>query len=617
MEATLETGEQNHRHTPQALGNGRYELCEFISKGGMGAVYRARDVELDRSVAVKCLLDVAKENSRELAVKEARTLASLSHPNIMRVFDILSVGDQIWIVSEWLEGKCLAQLPLPLPPGCVLAIMAQIYDALAFAHAAQVIHRDVKPSNVMIGTSGRVSLIDFGVAFAPGSSTGDTVAGSLRYVDPRILEGETPDAQADLFSAALLQVELMTGETVLPDLAPLPLYRHIKKNLATRLELLLDGTYPPLAALPKELASLFTDVKRLTAKDAHLACLDALRKLTPKSPEQYLADTLCQGSVTDSVAEKLISAEAEAALADQAMSPREKASWIAFKAAAEAGPSPELRARRQAEYRSKHLTKAGRQELMRDHHHNLLAPLMKKVPSRFQRLVGSVSLPVVVLLGVFLWMKLAPSPDRTLKVVPPAATARPDLGATVELGPDQQVKVEPVVAPDKGSIGVVPSGGEVNQKILEKAPEQVAPAAEPPNAVAVNLVANAWAVVTIDGKEVGRLPQAAPFKVTPGRHALSLSSPTVEPLLADLVVEANKPLRLHYNLKPKVSQRVFKLAKPGRLFIDGKDHGVVTVKKMSMTYGTHQIQIQRGGKVVGKPRSIALGPDSPAEISLE
>src|SRR5687768_3385285 len=99
----------------------------------------------------------------------------------MRVFDILSVGDQVWIVSEWLEGKCLAQLPLPLPPACVLAIMAQVYDALAAAHTAQVVHRDIKPSNVMIGNDGRVTLIDFGVAYAPGSSTGETLAGSLRY----------------------------------------------------------------------------------------------------------------------------------------------------------------------------------------------------------------------------------------------------------------------------------------------------------------------------------------------------------------------------------------------------------------------------------------------------
>ncbi len=585
----------------------------------MGAVYRARDVELDRSVAVKCLLDVAKQNSRELAVKEARTLASLSHPNIMRVFDILSVGDQIWIVSEWLEGKCLAQLPMPLPPACVLALMAQVYDALAFAHAAQVIHRDVKPSNVMIGVGGRVSLIDFGVAFAPGSSTGETLAGSLRYVDPRILEGETPDAQADLFSAALLQVELMTGETVLPDLAPLPLYRHIKKNLGTRLELLLDGTYPPLAALPKELASLFTDGKRMSARDAQVACLDALRRLTPKSPEQYLADTLCQGSVSDTVVDTLIATEVDQALADQTMSPREKAVWIAFKAASEAGPSPELRAKRQAEYRSKHLTKAGRNELLRDqHHHNLLAPLMKKVPSRFQRLVGSVSLPIIVLFGVFIWMKLAPGPDRLVGAVPPPADGRPDLGAAVELGPDQQVRVEPLVAPDKErSIGVAPSGSEVNSKILEKAPELQATAPEPVSAVAVNFVANAWAVVLIDGKEVGRLPQAAPFKLSPGRHVVSLTNPTVEPLQTELVVEANKPLRLHYKLKPKMSQRVIKLSKPGRLFVDGKDHGVVTVKKMTMTYGTHQILIQRGGKTSGKPRSIALGPDTPAVISLE
>jgi serine/threonine protein kinase len=140
---------------PHALANGRYELCEFVSKGGMGAVYRARDVQLGRWVAVKCLLDVTRETSRELAAKEARTLASLNHRNIMRVFDILQSGDQVWIVSEWLEGKSLAQLPMPLPPAAVLAIMAQVYDALASAHAAQVIHRDVKPANIIRPTPRR------------------------------------------------------------------------------------------------------------------------------------------------------------------------------------------------------------------------------------------------------------------------------------------------------------------------------------------------------------------------------------------------------------------------------------------------------------------------------
>src|SRR5690606_36471385 len=93
--------------------------------------------------------------------------------------------------------------------------------------------------------------IDFGVAFAPGASTGATLAGSLRYADPRILEGEPPDALSDMFSAALLQIELMTGETVMPDLAPLPLYRHMKKNLGARLGALLDGGYPPLVALAR------------------------------------------------------------------------------------------------------------------------------------------------------------------------------------------------------------------------------------------------------------------------------------------------------------------------------------------------------------------------------
>lgn len=325
------------------LGNGRYELCEFISKGGMGAVYRAMDKELGRWVALKCLYDTENANSRDLALQEARTLAALNHPNILRVYDVLTINEQIWIVSEWLEGVPLSQIKKPLPAAAALAIISQVFAALSAAHEAQVIHRDVKPANIMLGNDGRITLIDFGVAFAPGNSTGSTIVGSLRYTDPRTLEGQHPDAYSDLFSTALVLAELLIGEPVLPDLAPLPLYRHIKRNLGWRIETIVDGIYPPAATLVRK----YADASRVDelyyaspAREGALLSQDYVRKLTNKAPEEYLAGGICSGQYADQETKALMLREANDAIASASLSPKQKATWIAFRDA-EALPEEE------------------------------------------------------------------------------------------------------------------------------------------------------------------------------------------------------------------------------------------------------------------------------------
>ncbi len=597
---------------PHVLADGRYELCEFVSKGGMGAVYRARDVELDRWVAVKCLLDVSKEGARVLALKEARTLASLSHPNIMRVFDILHQPhhNQVWIVSEWLEGKCLAQLPLPLSPAAALAVMAQIYDALSAAHAANVIHRDIKPGNIMIGNDGRVTLIDFGVAFAPGASTGETMVGSLRYTDPRILEGEPPDTDSDLFSAALLQIELMTGETVLPDMAPLPLYRHIKKNLRTRLDHLLDGAYPPLIELAR---ALLTRFERGGAGDAGAAREAAqraqalLRKLTPLSPEQYLAATLGSGNAEtpDVELERTLTTEIEAALVVSGVPPRQKAAWYAFRdhrqlvAEAQAlGDDLPLR-------RTKGIPTPRRRRHRRS---ALFGSLAAAAGGRNgARLGWTVS--VVVLLAVvgMLAGKRRLGEDSDPRPVSPAVAV------------DEQ-PVSPEIPPPLLAIEDFLPPLALPSEQVDGAPKIASPdpVAKPtrPEHVALQLVANAWAVVRLDGKEIGRLPQAAPFVVPPGKHELRLENPSVETLTTVIKLDAGKATRLHFNLQPKKARHTLKLSTPGRLYVDGVDHGVVSKKTLSLAYGTHDVRIKRGSRVV-RQTSVALGPDSPKDIVLE
>jgi hypothetical protein len=598
----------------KSLANGRYEIVEFVGKGGMGAVYRARDVELGRSVAVKGLVDAGRRASRELALREARTLAALAHPNIMRVYDVLMAGEQIWLVTEWLEGRCLAQLPLPLPPAVVLAVMAQVYEALAAAHAASVMHRDVKPANVMIGSDGRVTLIDFGVALANGDGGDDTIAGSLRYTDPRILEGDAPDAASDLYSAALLQVELMTGQPVLPDLAPLALHRHIKKNLAGRLDALLDGQWPPLAALSRDnlrsptstgIASACVLRARnwrgvdpgavRTARDAAFAARAALLDLTPMPPEQVLAAALERGTFDDPDAGLALRRVTAEHLADAHLPLRQKASWVAF--AATLGPEadqPIPMARSATPHDAQH-----------------------------SRALAALAVMVLLLAGALVFMVLNPmrSGDDALGGHGPSMLAWLDYGRAAVAQPSTATATggtlleartaEPAPSTPKDTAAATPLLAPAAAPPIASAPQHAAAATIP-----VHIVANAWATVVVDGRTVGRLPQAAPFALAPGRHELRLENPSVQPFATELDVGPATPRRLHFTLSPKTAPRRLTLARPGRLVVDGVDHGVVSSKILRLAYGTHDIEIVRGRRQVRRER-LALGPDSPRDIALE
>jgi serine/threonine protein kinase len=516
-DSDLADATQGLASAPPSLGDGRYELCEFISKGGMGSVYKARDVMLDRMVAVKCLIDDGGDRGGIAAFKEARALASLSHPNILRVFDILPVGEQMWIISEWLDGQSLAQLKGSLPPPIVLAIMAQVYDALAAAHAAQVIHRDIKPSNVMIGWDGRVTLIDFGVAVGPGAPSGESIAGSLRYTDPRTLEGETPDALSDLFSAALLQIELMIGEPVLPHLAPLPLFRYMKKSLPRRLDDLLDGTYPPLENVARRLTAHFRAAGEgssspSTAREAALLTHDALRRLTLKTPQQYLVDGFCRGILTDPAADSAIAEEIDTNLQSHLLTPRQKAAWVAFKSTMEVEGI---------------LAEAGFRTPQHAQRQDPAAPGEPLL--RWQWLVSGFG-AIVLVAGLWAarWYQGTPPIDAQRS----SAIARQD--------DEQAPRPLPIAASDE-PIRQLPEP--LSSQPVNRARPQV------PKAVPVYLVADVWATVSIDGTVLGDLPRAAAFMLSPGSHSLILKNPALKPLAITLKVPSKGSVRRHFTLQ--------------------------------------------------------------------
>jgi tRNA A-37 threonylcarbamoyl transferase component Bud32 len=191
---------------------GRYRLREPVGSGGMGRVWLARDEMLDRDVAVKefvppeWMTEDEQNRLRDRTLREARSAGRLNHPHVVRVFDVVHEDDQPWIVMEYVPSRSLYQVISedgPYSPGAAARIGLAVLDALTAAHRAGVLHRDVKPHNVLIGTDGRVVLTDFGLAtfVDDGSVTGPgLVVGSPQYVSPERARDGASTVESDLWS---------------------------------------------------------------------------------------------------------------------------------------------------------------------------------------------------------------------------------------------------------------------------------------------------------------------------------------------------------------------------------------------------------------------------------
>jgi serine/threonine-protein kinase len=192
--------------------NERYQIVDLIAEGGMARVYRAKDIVLDRAVAVKVLREQYAADEVFLArfQQEARAAASLAHPNIVSIYDVGSADRHQYIVMELVEGpnlKLVLQQEGAISPGRAIDIILQVLAALSFAHSRGLVHRDVKPQNILLTGQNHAKVADFGIAIAAADcqlTEPGVVMGSVHYCAPEQAMGKGATQASDVYSAGVM-----------------------------------------------------------------------------------------------------------------------------------------------------------------------------------------------------------------------------------------------------------------------------------------------------------------------------------------------------------------------------------------------------------------------------
>jgi serine/threonine protein kinase len=267
---------------------GRYELVRPLGHGAMATVDLAHDVELDRPVALKRLAEnlARDQDLRRRFLREARLAARLAHPNVVRVFDVGEDDGRPFIAMEYVEGQTLAELVGrrgKLPAAEVATLGMQMCAGLAASHVAGLVHRDVKPQNLLLGTDGVLKLGDFGIAVGPGGThltLAGTVLGTAGYLAPEQARGERVTAAADIYAVGAVLYELLTGEPsrTVGSLAELGAEDFQPRDLAARLR-----------SAPPELVSAVTACLSPQPEDRPPSAAALARLLAPVASE---AETL-------------------------------------------------------------------------------------------------------------------------------------------------------------------------------------------------------------------------------------------------------------------------------------------------------------------------------------
>src|ERR687885_430971 len=248
------------------LFDGRYRILRKLGSGGMANVYLAEDQELGRRVAIKILNDRHANDDQfvERFRREAKNAAGLSHPNIVSIYDRGEAEGTYYIAMEYLDGRSLKELIVgrgPAPVNVAIDYTRQILAAVKFAHRHGIVHRDIKPHNVLVDAEGRLKVTDFGIARAGASQMTEagSIIGTAQYLSPEQAKGAPVDQTSDLYSVGIVLYELLTGQVPFTGDTPVEI---AMKHLSA----VPDPPSAHRAEIPRELDKI---VMRALAKDPH------------------------------------------------------------------------------------------------------------------------------------------------------------------------------------------------------------------------------------------------------------------------------------------------------------------------------------------------------------
>ncbi|MGV9775089.1 Stk1 family PASTA domain-containing Ser/Thr kinase [Streptosporangium sp. NPDC003464] len=273
------------------LLDGRYRVESRIARGGMATVYLALDIRLDRTVAVKVMHRSLAEDPAFVRrfIGEAKSVASLSHPNVVHVFDQGTDGDNVYLSMEYVPGRTLRDVLRArgrLPAREALEVMIPVLAALGAAHQAGLVHRDVKPENVLLSDDGRVKVVDFGLARAieaTNQTRTGVMIGTIGYMSPEQVTSGAADARSDVYSAGIMLFELLIGHQPYEGDTPMSVaYRHVHDTVPVP-SALLPGTPPLLDTLVAQATARDPATRPADATALLVAAVDAHRMLPRES----------------------------------------------------------------------------------------------------------------------------------------------------------------------------------------------------------------------------------------------------------------------------------------------------------------------------------------------
>ncbi|MCB9759038.1 MAG: protein kinase [Alphaproteobacteria bacterium] len=580
----------------------KYEVLQKVGEGGMATVYRGRHVTLGREVAIKVLhphLSASSRNRKRFA-REARAIEHLDHDNILKIYDYSGVDvDDCYIVTEFVEGRTLLEMLDErglLPSEVVAGIALRLADALAYAHTAGIIHRDLKLENVMVRCDGTVKLMDFGIARFLDESTvtmTGALVGSPAYMSPEQALEKVVDARSDLFSLGTVLFQLVTGQLPYSGSNPSVILRNIIEGTRPEVLELQPGASPRLADAIERLLQIDPDNRFTSAEDVKAAMLEVLEEsdIRLDAPQWALTRYLLD---PDDYEARLRS-HLDQVLLDRG---------------------------REAFARGDHL---GAQRLLnrllvQDPDHPEVLTLLsdlhqppmveaERTSSRWSVWLGALAL----LLGaVGAWVMLRPEPPppeppaEVQPEPPPVVVADPEptapLPISVQPAETQDPPIEredphltprdlsrrpPVERPDPVATLIPP------RKISPPPDEAPAEAS-----VTVRLTQVTWADVFLDGERQGQVRDPLTLKLPPGSHTLTLTNPYVKDYTARFDVAAGEQKTFDITLVKKPVTATF---------VDTVDGGCA---------------VRVDGQLMGTVASLGRGfdlqdPDVPHMIGLE